>query len=306
MQAIENGILAWNALKLTPGLGPKRLAELVLKLVKQGKRGSDLLGASVQDLMDVGLSSTLAERASELLADPFLPMPAPEGAVLLTPDDPAFPVERIDPKLPLPVLLYAAGNISLLRGRAIGISGSRSAPAPALEITSRIAAILARKGINVVSGYATGVDQTAHSAALNDGGSTTAVLAEGLLGVSPRLGSDSADEGSFLFVCGFKPDARWTVYQAMERNKWIAALADAVIVVASGIRGGSWSQGQLCLDAGKRLIVPDFSEDIAPGNRRLIEQGAVPLDPHDPESILDRSVTASEAATVSDQKNLFG
>lgn len=306
MQTNEKSLLAWSALRATPRLGPKRLAEFAITLAEQGMRGADLLGASVQDLEAVGLSRTLAEKASALLSDPPAPTLAPTGAVLLTPDDPAYPMKRLDPDLPLPVLLYAAGNIALLNGPAMGISGSRAAPRPALEFADRLATALAHRGINVVSGHAAGIDEVVHSAALKAGGTTTAVLAEGLLEYTPCPGLRDAEEESLLFMCGFSPTARWTVYQAMERNKWIAALADAVVVVSSDVQGGSWSQGKLCLDAGKTLLVPDFPGDLAPGNRRLIELGALPVDPGDVESILDQASVTAAARQVSDQRDLFG
>jgi predicted Rossmann fold nucleotide-binding protein DprA/Smf involved in DNA uptake len=72
----------------------------------------------------------------------------------------------------------------------------------------------------------------------------------------------------------------------MARNATIAALADAVVVVASGLRGGSFAQGELCLDSGKRLFVPDFPDEVAPGNQRLIQGGAVPLDPETPAAVV--------------------
>jgi DNA processing protein len=158
--------------------------------------------------------------------------------------------------------------------------------------------------LNVVSGHAAGIDQTAHGAALAAGGTTTVVLAEGLLRFSPCRGLRDADDESILLLSGFRPTAKWTVYQAMERNKWIAALSRAVIVVASDARGGSWAQGKLCLETGKPLLVADFPEEIAPGNRKLIEQGGLPFDPANSESWLEQFVV-EKGTDSSDQTSLF-
>ncbi|MGH8950145.1 MAG: DNA-processing protein DprA [Acidimicrobiia bacterium] len=297
--------LAWSALKSTPRLGPKRLAELAIVLGQRHQKGGELLDAGVEDLESLGLSRSLAEKAAQTLSDPPEADPAPAGSVLLTPDDTAYPSEHLDPRLPLPVLLYVSGNVRLLRRPGIAISGSRSAARPATELAAHIARSLAEMELNVVSGHAAGIDETAHETALAVGGTTTVVLAEGLLRFSPRRGLRDADDESLLLVSGFNPTAKWTVYQAMERNKWIAALSRAVIVVASDVRGGSWAQGMLCLETGKPLLVPDFPEEIAPGNRKLIEQGALPLDPGHPESQLEQFVEVREMGSTDDQKSLF-
>jgi predicted Rossmann fold nucleotide-binding protein DprA/Smf involved in DNA uptake len=70
--------------------------------------------------------------------------------------------------------------------------------------------------------------------------------------------------------------------EAMQRNQTIAALSDAVLVVVADIKGGSWAQANLCLKAGKKLLVPDGPPSVAAGNQKLIQAGAVPVDPKDP------------------------
>ena len=130
------------------------------------------------------------------------------------------------------------------------------------------------------------MDQAAHAAALDAGGTTTAVLAEGLASFEDRFSDGGVDSDSWLLASSLPPDVAWSKFHAMDRNRTIAALADAVVVVAAGTSGGSWEQGVTCLKAGKRLLVPDFDPDIAPCNRRLIAKGAAPFDPEHPEAVL--------------------
>ena len=73
----------------------------------------------------------------------------------------------------------------------------------------------------------------------------------------------------------------------MARNAHIAAFADSVVIVAAGLSGGSWAQGQLCLKAKKPLFVLDLPQDVAPGNRRLIEQGARRLPTDELDAVLE-------------------
>ncbi|MGH7589128.1 MAG: DNA-processing protein DprA [Gemmatimonadota bacterium] len=301
----DKSVLAWSALQATPRLGAKRLVQVAVALHQRQRKGGELMDADVQELESLGLGRALADSAASHLSDPPEPDLPPPGSVLLTPDDPDYPVENLNPQLPVPVLLYAAGNVALLRRRGVAVSGSRAGAKQAMRLASRIAGLLAETGINVISGHAAGIDETAHEEALRAGGTTTAVLAEGLLRFSPRPGIKGADPDRILVISGFRPARRWTVYQAMERNNWIAALAQAVVVIASDVRGGSWAQARLCLDAGKRLLVPDFTEAVAPGNRQLIKQGALPIDPEDPRSVLEH-LSSTEVGSSDNQTSFFG
>lgn len=270
----------WNTLSEARGLGPKTLASIALAL-----KGAGLSGESVspEQIHELGLRASMSSKIEEALANPLSPEEPPDGVQLLTPDHFLFPIERLKRSIPIPVLLYLRGNVRLLHAPGLSISGSRHAHPRAIEYAEKIAETAAMKGWNVVSGLAAGIDQAAHHGALHVEGTTTAVLAEG---ISRKKLNGEMSRDSYLIVSQFRPSAPWTAHNAMKRNATIAALAEAVVVVVAGIKGGSWEQAQLCLKEGIPLRVPDFSTDIAEGNRVLIQAGAVPLDPESPEDIL--------------------
>ena len=85
-----------------------------------------------------------------------------------------------------PPVLFAAGNLSLLGREAVSFCGSRKSSDFGLAVTKDLAAGLANRGVNTVSGYAAGVDSAAHRSALEVGGVTTFVLAEGILQFRPK------------------------------------------------------------------------------------------------------------------------
>jgi DNA processing protein len=272
-----NDLLAWNALRTTHGLGPKSLVRIALVLGERGRSASSLLGTSEADLIALGVPRRLVEDATALLASPP-PLPAaPSGVTVLCPDDAAYPRHRLAERLPLPVILWAAGNVALLSAPGIAIAGSRSASADILELAGDVAAQVAKAGLNVVSGGAAGVDRAAHEAA-RQMGTTTVVLAEGLDRDRARPWAVGPD-GPVLVVTGFDPGSRWTAPRAMERNSHIAALADAVLIVSAELRGGSWAQGERCLKVGKPLFVLDLPPAVAPGNAALIRMGARAVEP---------------------------
>lgn len=267
-------------------MGPKRLAEVAHRLEQQRKGAGELLGADEAELRESGVSERHIEEAKAALSQPPHVAESVTGARILSADDEAYPRWRLRAPLPLPVVLYVHGNIELLSAPGVAIAGARAAPTQALEYAAELAAHLAKQGLNVVSGHAAGIDEASHAGALMAGGTITAVLAEGIDQLKPRATMRSASEGSVLYVSGFAPRETWTPHRAMERNTTIAALSDAVVVVASGLRGGSFAQGELCLKAGKKLLVPDFPEEIAPGNSELIGRGAVPVDHRSPAEVL--------------------
>lgn len=280
-----DALLVWNALRTTPGLGPKRLVGVALALRERDRSAGWLLEATASDLLALGLPRHLVGDAAACLGSPP-PLPdAPPGVVVLCPDEETYPGDRLSERLPLPVLLWAMGDSALLQARGIAIAGSRSAPAEVLELAGELAEHVAKAGLNVVSGGAVGVDRTAHASAVRTG-TTTVVLAEGL-GRARSHAWGAEPDGSLLVVSGFEPSSPWTASRAMERNSHIAALADAVVIVSAGLRGGSWAQGQLCLRSGKPLFVLDLPPEVAPGNAALIRQGARAVAPDRLDRLVD-------------------
>ena len=303
MSTSTESLKAWYTLSNTRGVGPKRVAKIMLALSKTGI-GLPAAVHQPQLLTQLGLEPDLVDRLMHVdeATDHFERLPP--NVQILTPEDERYPIERIDPALPLVPILYAAGNLQLFHERGIAVSGSRSAPAEALRYVQGLARFLAEQGWNVISGHAVGVDETAHASAIAAGGTTTIVAAEGLLSFRPKARLNLSDSDSFLLVSQFEPAARWSGFRAMERNTTIAALSDAVVVVAADTKGGSWAQGNLCLKANKPLLVPDVPREVAPGNQRLIELGAIPLDPHAPERVLDNLGSGSLEEKTSGQLKL--
>lgn len=179
-----------------------------------------------------------------------------------------------------PPVLFLAGRGDLLQRRAAGFCGARDASAQGLRCAEAIARALAGDGFLIVSGHAPGVDETAHRAALEAGGSTAFVLPEGILHFRPRasLGELLAEE-RFCVVSEFPPRLPWSVSNAMQRNRTICGLASALIVVEAGTSGGTWEAGLEALRLNVPLFVLTF-EDAPPsaqGNSVLVKKGGVAL-----------------------------
>lgn len=179
-----------------------------------------------------------------------------------------------------PPLLTVFGNKSLLKKPSVGFCGSRKASSKGIETARDCAQQLSIAGLNIVSGYAAGIDMTTHCAALENGGTTTIVLAEGILNFKIKRDiTDLIDFDKVLVISEILPGVTWSVRNAMQRNKTIISLSRAMILIESGINGGSMAAGKACLNLGIPLFAPIYEgmPSSAIGNQILLDQGAHPL-----------------------------
>ena len=176
-----------------------------------------------------------------------------------------------------PPVLSFQGNIALLEHPSVGFCGSRKATERGLKATRDCAEALARSDVTIVSGYAAGVDTAAHHAALETGGITVAVLAEGQAHFRVRRGlSDVWDWSRSLVVSEFLPQSKWRPSSAMQRNFTICALSRAMILIEASSNSGSYAAGLACLQLNIPLYAADYAGRplSAEGNRLLMNQGA--------------------------------
>lgn len=162
----------------------------------------------------------------------------------------------------------------------MGFCGSRAATSRGLEVAADIAQQVSEQGFNVVSGGAEGVDLTAHKTALVSGGTTTVVLAEGILPYRMRDELRAVfDPERTVVLSEFFPDAPWLAGRAMQRNRTICALSRAMVLIEARASGGTFAAGQDALAMGVPLFTADYGAQLESndGNRILLERGGVAL-----------------------------
>lgn len=194
-------------------------------------------------------------------------------------DCPEYPAALRSSPTPLP-LFFLLGGCRGLEEPAVGMCGSRSASAEALEAARTCGMEVARHGLCVVSGYARGVDTETHLGALKAGGSTTVVLAEGILHFRPKRVFRDLNFSSdrLTVVSQFAPWQRWHVGAAMTRNATIASLGRALVVVEAGETGGTLNAARQALAMRRPVLALEFGTRMTPpGNLTLFEEGAIPI-----------------------------
>lgn len=192
-----------------------------------------------------------------------------------------FP-ERLLQLADVPKVLHALGEVSALTTPTIAIVGARKATAYGVECASRFARKAAGRGITVVSGGAIGCDMAAHRGALEASGTTVVVLGSGADVVYPlrarSLFKDVLAEGGALVS-----EAPWgsppLAWAFSKRNRIIAALAKATLIVEAGLPSGTFQTADHTLALGNEVLVvpgPIFSKESR-GSNRLLVQGALPV-----------------------------
>ena len=158
--------------------------------------------------------------------------------------DPAYP-RRLKAHLrnDAPALLYGCGDAALLDRGGLAVVGSRKASGSVLAFTASVARGAAEAGRPIVSGGARGIDQAALDGSLEAGGWAIAVLADSLEKAATRRAYRTAlRDGRLVLASPFDPAAGFNVGHAMQRNKFIYALADASLVVQAEVgKGGTWA-----------------------------------------------------------------
>lgn len=179
---------------------------------------------------------------------------------------------------PAPPVLYALGNLDLLRRSAVAIVGTRHATATGLRAAERIGRECAEAGVLVVSGLARGIDAAAHTGALDGIGGTAAVIGTGLdvaypadhRGLQQRIAQDG------LLLTESPPGQRATRGSFPERNRLIAALTQLTIVVEAGHRSGALLTARAAETLNRAVAAVPGAFDAASclGSNELLRDGA--------------------------------
>ena len=279
MERNEHERLAWLQLAFTPYIG----AESFLALHRHFGSARAALAAPVdavrgllrqkQALRDWGRDNPLALKAVEAA----LNWEAQPDCRLMLLSDEDFPLMLTEGITPPPVL-FLRGNTALLQRPAVAVVGSRHATPQALRIARDFGAAISEQEIAVVSGMAAGIDAAAHQGALAGAGGTIAVWGTGIDRIYPpankNLAYQIAERG--LIVSEFPLDTRPLAGNFPRRNRIIAALAQAVLVVEAAPESGSLITAKLAAEMGREVMAVPGSIDNphSKGCHKLIKEGA--------------------------------
>lgn len=268
----------WIALGSVPGIGPATFGRLVAR--HGSARAAWRAGpAALAELPWVAAEAATAWRRARRESAPAIAAAieaatAQSGGRVVTSLEADYPASlgQCDPR---PPVLHIAGDLACLQAPCVAIVGTRRASGYGRACASEIADELARAGVTVVSGLALGIDGQAHAAAIEAGGRSAAVMPSPLGAIYPprhrHLAAKLQETGGVLIselptgrVIGRPDFAR--------RNRLIAALVSAVVVVEAPDRSGALLTAAAAIQLGRDLYAVPGPIDAAAsrGCNRLI------------------------------------
>ena len=187
--------------------------------------------------------------------------------------------ELCDP--PPGLFVRGSGALELLQRPAVAVVGARACSSYGSQVSRLLARELAAAGLVVLSGLARGVDGEAHRGALESAGPTVAVLGCGIDRDYPAAHAQLAGricEGG-LVISEYAPGVEPAPWRFPARNRVIAGLSAATVVVEARERSGALITADFALDAGREVFaVPgEITSALSAGTNALLRLGATPL-----------------------------
>ena len=274
---LDDNRLAWLALALAPGLGPKR----ILDAARQLESASQIFCLSLTELESLRLPA----EAAQFIFDGKARQAAEEeaarvtalGATILTYGCSVYP-ERLREIYDPPPVLWVRGDLQLLTRPAIAVVGTRHPSPYGSGVAEMLARDLAARRLLILSGMARGIDSCAHKGALAARMPTVAVWGTGIDIVYPKENRKLADE--ILATGAIVSEVPVGTFPAPQnfprRNRIISGLSIAVLVVEAGENSGTRVTARCAADQNRDLYA-------VPGNvtnrgswtpNTLIKQGA--------------------------------
>lgn len=216
-------------------------------------------------------SSALADWKTHLLANRW--------QILIYSDDFFPPLLRQIPDYP--VVLFLSGNPKCLLQPSLAVVGSRkNSDYGRLCVRTLLNSNL--RGFNIVSGLMTGIDALAHQRALSQGLSTVAVLGYGFDYLYPRslanLKKQILQSGGAI-ISEYAPSLPPTAWRFPKRNRLVAGMSIATLVIEAALKSGSLITARLALDYNREVLaVPGpINQPLSAGVNTLIQRGATPI-----------------------------
>jgi len=247
---------------------------------------------------ELALAAFAAERGAHLVREPrdrafaaykrsfdedgYLARLQGAGVRWLARSDASFPpLLRAIYDPPAGLFVRGGAEVELLGRAAVGIVGARSCSPYGAQVARMLGRELAAAGLVVVSGLARGIDGAAHRGALDAGGTTVAVLGCGIDRDYPASHAELAARirASGLAVSEYAPRVEPAPWRFPARNRIIAGLCAATVVVEARERSGALITADLALEEGREVLaVPgEITSSLSKGTNDLLRLGATPL-----------------------------
>ncbi|MBO7610927.1 MAG: DNA-processing protein DprA [Elusimicrobia bacterium] len=274
---MDNEQLSIISLNTIVELVPKKF----ISLVNYFGNANNIISADIKELESVGLPNNVSKSIKNLsdfkIANKELSLAEKNNIRILTYLDKDYPCQLKNIS-DYPPVIYVKGNFDKNDNFSVSVVGSRKPTNYGLVVTEKFCKYFAQNSITTISGLAGGIDTQAHSSTLKNSGRTIAVLGNGLLECYPsenrKLQEEIGKKG--VVISEFPLTRKALPMNFPRRNRIVAALSLATIVIEAASKSGSLITAELACDYGKDVFAvpgPIFSK-YSQGPNSLIKQGA--------------------------------
>lgn len=202
------------------------------------------------------------------------------GAWLVTVLDETYPI-NLRLIFNLPPFLFVRGTLQEDDLRSVAVVGTRQASSVGVKRAGRMARLLTERGVTVISGLARGIDTAAHTATLNAGGRTIAVVGTGIRRTYPAENAHLADriKENGAVVSQFWPDGHPATYTFPRRNVTMSGIAQGTVVIEASNTSGAKMQARLAVEHGKKVfLLKSLTEEQSWARNYVETRGAYRVD----------------------------
>jgi DNA processing protein len=265
------------ALSQAPKVGPG-IFKAILAYSGSAKAFFNLTKGKASKIPRVGEKLLAIQKQAESLlksADDLINLSEKKGFKIIISTDPNFP-SRLKMQEDGPVILFTQGNGEMNFERSVGIVGTRSATTYGKSITRKIVEDLLPFQPVIISGLAYGIDIEAHRAALQVGLPTIAVMGSPITQIYPAIHKKTAEQlqESGILMSEYAPGSTMVPGNFPARNRIIASLSDALIVVEAAEKGGALITAEIAYSYNKDVFaVPgNLQSPFSEGCNHLIRK----------------------------------
>ncbi len=270
--------ISWLPVALCPGIGPANFSSL-LEHFPDGQAVWQATEFELQAVLGIALTEKFIAFKKTFSLEKFITEIEKKKIIPLVITQREYPTLLKQIPHP-PAILFVKGDISVLSStQTIGIVGTRSVSVYGQQVTTLLTRELVAAGFTIVSGLAMGVDATAHTETLVNGGKTIAVLGSGVDVCTPaenaRLYEEILDSGGMI-VSTLKPGTRANAGTFPARNRIIAGLSRAIVVTEAGEESGALITAADARRVGRPVFaVPGpITSGLSRGVHFLLQSGA--------------------------------
>ena len=227
----------------------------------------------LHEILNYEQISKISQNATLQYVDCYIKNLKEQNIKTLTYNDERYP-QLLKEIYDYPIVLYAKGNLDLLKTKCLAVVGTRNPSSYGRTVTYDMVKRLAKSGLTIVSGMATGIDSLAHKACLEVNANTIAVLGTGFNHIYPKMNENLSVEiaNKGLLLTEYAPSVRAQKFSFISRNRIIAGLSEGVFIPEASKNSGAMHTKEFAIECNRNIyaLPGNINSYVSEGTNMLI------------------------------------